>query len=607
MKRKLETPIAPFLLMFFVAGLLGRLASAKTAPQSRPIEPQYIIFQLGQDTKDFDTLLPEIKAEFGSRPSGRPRYVGFGIALMTLKTPLEELRKQVVHALDLAEQTGLPVLIKLDDMNFTPEYTDPTMVEWTGFPKPGETQGPVAKHYWLNWGNWMALPPPPNFESPAFRHDVETRLKEAVLPPVVERLAKWKETNRSDLFAGIVVGWETGIPEYRPLRKAVLLPHDEQRNITMSEDERGEQLGYAALYFGGWTQQKIEQRARESGKTPDDVVTELLFGVIHDYTAFWAKTVHDAGIPKERIYTHGVAWESLPPSKLPGTWMANSSRVPPIWVSVNNDSRPGYTAGAGQFDPFGMTRLLRGSEVTDGWGAVEAYVRGVESEAAFGQYLRDLFGTGAELIDIFGWTAPNSPYDPKKAPGALRTIHVWLEGKELPSAAAQVEPGAGATAPTVPRSLQQKMDRLQALVQQLQQQGVDLQPVGEIMQSFQPLMEQQKYNEAEVLLDRALKRAGELAASKPTTPLPPPQQTMQRDKPTPDDPGYLVYHATVGQPPPPQSNEEYSACLDMLFSSETELVSLFEDPQSANKPFTIAVESARVKSAIKRWATKNIS
>src|SRR5262249_54401884 len=252
--------------------------------------------------------------------------------------------------------------------------------------------------------------------------------------------------------------------------------------------------------------QKVEQRARESGKTPDDVITELLFGVIHDYTAFWAKTVHDAGIPKERIYTHSVAWESVPPNKLPGIWMANSSRVPPIWVGVNNDSRPGYTAGAGQFDPFGMTRLLRGAGDTDGWGAVEAYVRGVESEAAFGQYLRDLFGTGADLIDIFGWTAPNSPYDPKKAPGALRTIHAWLEGKELPPAAAQAEPGPGVAAPTMPQSLQQKMQGLQALVQQLQQQGVDLQPVGDIMQGFQPLMEQQKYTEAEALLDRALKR-----------------------------------------------------------------------------------------------------
>jgi len=621
---KCTSLIALFLLTFLTVGLLSGPAAAETAKNARVADPQYIVFQLGHDKRDFETLLPEIKAEFGTQSPGRSRYIGFGVALMTLKTPPEELRSQVVHALDLAGQTGMPVLIKLDDMNFTAELTDPSMVEWTGFPKPGETHGPVAKHYWLNWGSWMALPPIPNFESPAFRHDVETRLKDGVLPPLVERLAKWKKTNRSHLFAGIVLGWETGIPEYRPLRNAVLLPRDEQRKITMTEDERGEQLGYAALYTRGWTQQKIEQRAKETGKTPEDVITELLFRVIHDYSAFWTKTVHDAGIPRERIYTHGVAWESVPPNKLPGAWMANSSRVPPIWVNVNRDSRPGYTAGAGQFDTFGMTRLLRGAGATGGWGAVEAYVRGAESEGAFGQYLRDLFGTGVRMIDIFGWTATSSPYDPKKAPGALRTIHTWLEGKELPKAAAEAQPGPAANAPAIPESLQQKMQRLQAQIQQLQQQGVDLQPVGEIMQGlpplveqqkftdaealvdwalkkaaelaptpqppapsqppssppqppqslqqkmhrlealvqelqqkgvdlqpvgdimqgFQPLMEQQKYTEAEALLDRALKQAGELAppGAKPAAAAPPPQQTMLRqNKPTPDDPDYVVY------------------------------------------------------------------
>src|SRR5579862_9681524 len=78
---------------------------------------------------------------------------------------MEELQRRVTRALDHAEETGLPLLIELDDMNFMPEYSDPSMVEWAAFPKPGEKYGPRAKHYWLNWGDWMALPPPPNFES----------------------------------------------------------------------------------------------------------------------------------------------------------------------------------------------------------------------------------------------------------------------------------------------------------------------------------------------------------------------------------------------------------------------------------------------------------
>ena len=490
------------LALMVIFALPGALAPAKS--QATTVDPDYLVFQMGTENKDFETILPELKAEFGVKATGSSRYVGFGVALMTLKTPVDELRRQVTHALNSAEETGLPVLIKLDDMNFTTEYTDPSMVEWTAFPKPGETYGPLAKHYWLNWGSWMALPPTPNLESAAFRHDVEMRLKEGVLPSLLERLARWKDQNRSYLFAGMCVGWESGIPDYRTLRNAPVLPRDEQRKITMTEEERGVQFGYASLYARGWTQQKLQDTAAKTGKSMEDVTTEQLFQVIHDYTAFLAKTVHDAGIPKERIYTHGVAWESVSDGRLPGAWMRNSSRVPPIWVNVNDYSRPGYTVGAGQFDSEVLGKLLRAAGAQDGWGGVEAYVRGVESEDAFEGYLGQLFASGARLVDIFGWTAAGSPYDPKHAPGALLAVHSWLNGKKLPEASAQS--GQQQTIPSgqVPQSLQGKMQRLQALVKEREQKGGNMQPIGEIMQGFQPLMQQQKFREAEALLDRAL-------------------------------------------------------------------------------------------------------
>ena len=62
-----------------------------------------------------------------------------------------------------------------------------------------------------------------------------------------------------------------------------------------------------------------------------------------------------------------------------------------------------------------------------------------------------------------------------------------------------------------PTSLQEKVQHLQEVVGRLREQGVNLEPVGDIMQGFQPLMDQQKYAEAEALVDRALKKASELA------------------------------------------------------------------------------------------------
>lgn len=77
----------------------------------------------------------------------------------------------------------------------------------------------------------------------------------------------------------------------------------------------------------------------------------------------------------------------------------------------------------------------------------------------------------------------------------------------------------------VPGSLQEKMRQLQALVEKRQQEGVDLQPVGELMQGFQPLIQEQKFAEAEALIDRALKLAGELK--------PPAGRTVPEQSPLP--------------------------------------------------------------------------
>lgn len=80
---------------------------------------------------------------------------------------------------------------------------------------------------------------------------------------------------------------------------------------------------------------------------------------------------------------------------------------------------------------------------------------------------------------------------------------------------AQVQASAQATQPqeapsgAVPQSLQQKMSRLHDLVEKRQEEGADLQPVGELMQGFEPLRQQRKFSEAEALVNRALKLLGE--------------------------------------------------------------------------------------------------
>ena len=56
-----------------------------------------------------------------------------------------------------------------------------------------------------------------------------------------------------------------------------------------------------------------------------------------------------------------------------------------------------------------------------------------------------------------------------------------------------------------------------------------MQPVGELMQGFEPLMQQRKFSEAEALVDRAFKLLGEPAPAAPS--------------PAPGDASLLAYGA----------------------------------------------------------------
>ena|SRR5437773_373495 len=61
----------------------------------------------------------------------------------------------------------------------------------------------------------------------------------------------------------------------------------------------------------------------------------------------------------------------------------------------------------------------------------------------------------------------------------------------------------------VQRLLQAKMEKIQAGVQRWQNDGRDPSAVAEMMQEFEPLMKQGKHEDAEALLDRALKLLNE--------------------------------------------------------------------------------------------------
>jgi hypothetical protein len=100
----------------------------------------------------------EIRREFGEQHAGQQRYIGFSVALTPiLNLKPDQLKAEVVSALNLAERYSIPVFYYLDDQHFwwaSPELSQNSeMLEWSDFPKAGETHGPVVPRYWLNWGD----------------------------------------------------------------------------------------------------------------------------------------------------------------------------------------------------------------------------------------------------------------------------------------------------------------------------------------------------------------------------------------------------------------------------------------------------------------------
>lgn len=522
-------------------------------------EPRYVLFQFqGMEgdmpvLPDLPAFVAELKEQFGAQPADAVRHVGFTPGLISsLNLPVETLRSRVNQALDVAEQTGMPVFFHMDDMHFWWQrkdlHSDPECVEWSDFPAPGETQGPVIERYWLNWGSFIVFPaPPPNFESPRFKEDVKQHLAEGMGKPIAERLARWKTAGKGYLFAGIAVGNETETPyDLRPLLNTPAgaepdgqeVSQGQPKEVKMRRDEmvRG---GFHALQMRGYTRDKVQSLAAETGKTYDEVISELRHEVAHDYAEFRSRILNEAGVPRERIYTHFVSAMRSFIAKHMGGIMVD--RCPDVKYSVNAYSRPGYTLTRNTTDLVDLSAKLKeahstvGKDMGTAWAGVETYCTTEQpgrpqTREEYEAYLGGLFAHDMCLINVYGWNVPQtgegSQFSVKKAPGVIEAIQNWVSGKTLPANWEGVAPSdwtpppnpAQSTAsnsiprpPTstlqtkmLPPSMQQKMQGLEQRVQTWITSGGDpgkLHPLG---QRVGPLVEAGNFTEAEKVVDQII-------------------------------------------------------------------------------------------------------
>lgn len=483
------------------------------------------------------SALEDIKREFGEQRAGQDRYVGFSVVLTpTLNVTPTQLQAEVVRALDLAEHNKIPIFFHLDDQHAwwrSPELShNPQMVEWSDFPKAGQASGPVVPRYWLNWGDPVAVYPasPPCFGCPAFRAALSKRLRECVAQPIVQRLKSWRTRGQYYLFAGIASGNETSVPDFSrafagyagKLEDAVGVDRTRIPPVTihMSKEDMVP-VGYHSLSAMGYDWQSIKHLAQAQGTSASIVVEQLLYKVAHDYAEFQAKTLCEAGIPKDRIYTHFTS-SNYSLSGYAGTikkqrneWAldrpGSKNISPPFASAVNPYSRPGFTIVHDAVNLNELVRQLNDAHASDGgraWAVVESYCNAGQpgkplSEVDYREYLGGLLAHGAKVVNCYGWNIDSGPYAVRGS-GVIPAVKNWLAGQPLPTTWVQ----SSATAKV--EAIHAKISKMEQTAQGLVASGHDPHVVQAMIESFQkefePLLKAGQWEQAEAAVDRAIEK-----------------------------------------------------------------------------------------------------
>jgi hypothetical protein len=387
-------------------------AKSKAQDTTTAIKDKYIVFFLtntsvdqadsineGKNANTSYTFVGELPQLFGSINKDSTYKYAYGLpGPMLLTQSVDEMQYEVNKAFDIAEKYGVPVYFQLDDnMNYTkqfgsgatPKFYDSTdWCEWIAFPKGTESWGGESNgrlpYNWFNWGSWMHVEAVPAFQSVGFRGFVLSQLKNGVLTPLLERYNKLVSEGKGYLFAGLAVGWETHIPDNSDISKSDL-PVNTLLGDTMQAWEASA-YGYNSLYKLGYTSYN----------------RQALYQVIHDYSELIAKTVYEAGIPKNKIFTHTVGLMSSSAYRNLAT-----TNYPPIWTAVNQYSIPGYTLSPYSC-PYNLTTLVSDIKSADTsqkyFACAEGYSAGVDGSYTVAyDYFNSMFSNGAALVTVFGW------------------------------------------------------------------------------------------------------------------------------------------------------------------------------------------------------------
>jgi hypothetical protein len=367
------------------------VSPAPSAAATR-LHPQYILINLSASERE--DVMQRIARDFET-PPGSPVRVGVGRIFSYFGRDRDRIEADLREFLRLSLTHDLPVLVALDGEYWLegrpdlwnwwrpdrPGY-DPAnreLVEWTSW-------DPVdaLKIAWLNWGRQIRVLPPQNLMHPRYRAACHEEMRRLV--PIVLEWARSLPPEKKELFVGLKVGWESSIGVnkfYYPNGNALLdrpAADDPKTGIKATElPARGVvQIGYAAVKTAG---------IRSSG----EITAADLAVVVRRHMADLAAEAARLGVPRDRLFTHGVGWKE-------GELLYDAA--------VNDSSSPGWSFYRHAKNPMadiGVQRALATSDAPH-WAAIEWLYQGPNTTEAWRASLETtLAAPRCRFLCIFNW------------------------------------------------------------------------------------------------------------------------------------------------------------------------------------------------------------
>ena len=425
--------------------------------------------------KDLDAFVQDITQTIGSAGDPQTRLaVIFGP--LAFDNSDAEIRRFMAAAFDMAVRKNVAVGFHVDDSMFWARRSDlwrnPDNVEWRDW------NGTRTTGRQIEWGpHPKEIPPQMCFNSREIQAEVRRRATGVIGSAIKSGTDRLRRLGKEDLFAGVIVGWETQIGQ---------------------DSGTGDFLGYHALTNRGF-----------SAKNPPRDLDGEREKVVQEFITLWCKGVADAGVSPDKIYSHTAftSRQSFDEQPAPTVSYSQQNHFASPAVAFGEFRRPGFSTYP-QPGLFAQIHAEVAQHGSPGWASSEGTnllmgSRPGQSGMNMETYLAEMFNHGATLVNVFSWGVggeANRNMDFRvvtEDEEALRAYRKFLGGKPLREAVS--------TATFDPASLPGKIHHIQqALPDWIRETGK--QALAEpLMQKLDAALKAKDFPEAELAANAILK------------------------------------------------------------------------------------------------------